>query len=226
MPLFERQKLVGYQRWEMPSFDAPTGVIQPPSPPVVETTGLPELPHLPTAVELEQVHQQAEEEGHRSGYQVGYQVGYEEGRQQVTEQVSHWRGMVEALQQQMVSVDQVVIEAMLDLSLEVARQMVRQTVQVNPDYVLAVIREALVLLPHFNQAAHVILNPEDAALVRQEMGEQLSHGGWKISEEERMERGSCRLDTAHSQIDASLEHRWKTVVATLGRDNDWLRGYP
>ena len=37
-----------------------------------------------------------------------------------------------------------------------------------------------------------------------------------------MERGGCRVETANSQIDASLATRWKRVVSSIGQDNSWL----
>jgi flagellar assembly protein FliH len=54
------------------------------------------------------------------------------------------------------------------------------------------------------------------------MGEQLTHSGWKIFEDARIERGGVRIETANSQIDASLETRWNRVVAALGQDTTWL----
>ena len=46
--------------------------------------------------------------------------------------------------------------------------------------------------------------------------------GWKIFEDARVEHGGARIETATSQIDASLETRWKRVVAALGQDTSWL----
>jgi flagellar assembly protein FliH len=34
--------------------------------------------------------------------------------------------------------------------------------------------------------------------------------------------GSCRVETANNQIDASLPTRWKRLAAALGKDSDWL----
>jgi flagellar assembly protein FliH len=68
----------------------------------------------------------------------------------------------------------------------------------------------------------LVLHPDDAALIRERMGEQLTHSGWKIFEDGRVERGNARIETANSQIDASLETRWKRVVASLGQETSWL----
>ena len=54
------------------------------------------------------------------------------------------------------------------------------------------------------------------------MGEQLSHGGWKIFTDPQIRPGGCRVETAHSNVDAATETRWKHIVESIGQDNSWL----
>ena len=63
---------------------------------------------------------------------------------------------------------------------------------------------------------------DDATLLRTSMGEQLLQTGWKVFEDNQIERGGCRVETAHSQIDATLPKRWQRIVASIGQDNAWL----
>ena len=192
------EKLTAWQRWELPTFEA-NRVIRPGE------------VQLPTASQIEEIQRQAREEGFQSGYAEGVQKAAQENRRLAE--------VIDALTQQ---VDEQVAQELLDLSLDVARQMLHQALKVNPELLLAVVREAIGTFPHFMQGAHLVLHPDDAALVRERMGEQLSHSGWKIFEDARIERGGARIETANSQIDATLENRWKRVVATLGQDSSWL----
>lgn len=201
-----KEQLTAWQRWELPAFDgggALGGAGQRVS-----------AGALPTAGELEKMHQQAREEG--------YQAGYAEGRQQAAMETQRIGGLLDALNRELQQVDQQVSQDLLDLALEIAKQMVHQTLAVKPELLLDIIRDAISNLPHFNQAAHLVLHPDDAALVRKGMGEQLAHSGWKIFEDAHMARGGCRVETAHSQIDATLVTRWQHVVASLGQDNAWM----
>jgi flagellar assembly protein FliH len=200
-----KEQLTAYQRWELPSFG---GTSTPGHHSRVSASG------LPTAAELEQMHQQAHEEGYRAGYAEGMQKAAQEGRR-IAEAMTH-------LDTQLKQVDQQMVQALLELALEVARQMVRQALQVKPELLFKVVQEAVASLPHFNHAAHLVLHPEDAALVRAGMGDQLAHAGWKIFEELQMVRGGCRVETAHSQIDATLPKRWQQVVAHIAHDSAWL----
>lgn len=195
-----KENLTAYQRWELPAFDMEQRI---------------EAAVLPTAAEVEQIRQQAQEEG--------YQAGYAEGAQKVREETQRLAGMIDALDKELQQVDQQVAQNLLDLAMEMSRQMLQQALEIKPELVLGIVNEAINQLPHFNQHAHLILHPADAELVRSQMGEQLDHTGWKIFEDAQMERGGCRVETAHSRIDASMATRWKRVVAFIGQDSSWLK---
>ena len=70
----------------------------------------------------------------------------------------------------------------------------------------------------------IALHPADAELFR-----KLSDGEpalatlpWKVVEDPQIERGGCRLETPSTEIDATLETRWRRVIASLGRDDPWI----
>jgi flagellar assembly protein FliH len=192
------ENLTAWQRWEAPNFDGNT---------VYRAGGV----ALPTASQVEGIQRQARDEG--------FQAGYAEGLQKALQENRRFAELIAVFEQEM---DEQVAHELLDLSLDIARQVLHQALKVNPELMLGVVREAIGTLPHLNQGAHLVLHPDDAALVRERMGEQLTHSGWKIFEDARLERGGARIETANSQIDASLETRWKRIVAALGKDTSWL----
>jgi flagellar assembly protein FliH len=194
-----KEAQASYPRWEMQDFNPPP----PPPPPRI----VPEV-ILPTAGEIEEIQRQAHEEG--------YQAGYAEGAQRMTE-------LLNALEQALQQSDNSIAQDLLDLSLGIAQQMVLQTIKSKPEVLLNIIREAIASLPHFSQGAHLLLHPADAELVRSSMGEQLAHSGWKIFEDAQIERGGVRVDTAHSQIDATVANRWQRIVAAIGQDSSWIQ---
>lgn len=208
MPMSEidtpKEQLTPYQRWELPNFGGSGN----------HRSAVGGNSPLPTAAELEKLHQQAHDEG--------YQAGYAEGRQRALQEVERLSSMGENLDRQLQKLDQEVLQGLLDVALEVARQMIRRSLKVKPELVLEVVREAISSLPHFSHGAHLALHPDDAALVRLAIGEQLVHSGWKIFEDMNIERGGCRVETTYSQIDASLSKRWQHVVASLGQDIPWI----
>ena len=197
-----KEHLTAYQRWELPAFD------------MVEKEGTAPTIGLPTAAQLEHIHIQAHEEG--------YQAGYAEGMKQAGTEAQRMEKMLESLNKELQQVDQQIAQDLLNLALEISKQMLQQALKIKPELLLNVVRAAINELPYFNQNAHLVLHSDDAALLRTSMGEQLLHTGWKIFEDNQIERGGCRVETAHSQIDATLPKRWQRVVASIGQENAWL----
>ena len=197
-----KEHLTAYQRWELPAFD------------MVEKEGTAPTIGLPTAAQLEHIHIQAHEEG--------YQAGYAEGMKQAGTEAQRMEKMLESLNKELQQVDQQIAQDLLNLALEISKQMLQQALKIKPELLLNVVRAAINELPYFNQNAHLVLHSDDAVLLRTSMGEQLLHTGWKIFEDNQIERGGCRVETAHSQIDATLPKRWQRVVASIGQENSWL----
>jgi flagellar assembly protein FliH len=217
-----KEKLTAYQRWELGSFDAPAPVAEAPAapepepPPIAEPEPEPEPgPQLsyPTVEELEAIHQEA--------HKGGYQAGYEEGTARARMEAMRLNGLVESLGEAIAQLDQRVADDLVSLALELARSMVSQTLKAQPELVTATVREALQQL--FHGHATITLHPEDASLVKSFLAEQGGHAGHRIFEDENVTRGGCRADAGGSQVDATMETRWRRIAEALGRSDNWLK---
>jgi len=199
--IIPKEQLSAYQRWELNSLDGSAG------------SAVSTVP-LPTAEEVENIHQQA--------YQEGFAAGYREGKDKVDAELARLAQLMSALDGALNQFDETLTQNLLSLALDVARQMLREALRVRPELVLPVIREAVNSLPQAGQHPHLNLHPEDAALVRSLMADELNHFHWKLIENSRVERGGCRVETTNSEIDATMENRWKRILVALGREGAWL----
>ena len=209
-----------YPRLAFEQFDAP------PEPPVpepmpVEATPEPERNpdddrpleiapgvQLPTLEELERIQSDA----HREGYALGYEEGSARGRIEAAE----LHQLVQALDDAMAQLDQEVAEEIQALAIEIARQVVRDTLSVRPEVVLAVAREAITQLPQQTAVVHV--HPEDGELMRRFIAEHYDAVGHRVVEDPAVARGGCLIESAGGQIDAQIQTRWRRVVEGLSRD--------
>jgi flagellar assembly protein FliH len=211
-----RSTLTAWERWELASFDSAAGAVE----------GDPAQPPAPAlnAEEILQVREQAQREGHQDGYAKGLAEGLAAGQTQAEamgrEEARHLATALENLEHCIADLNQTVADDLLALSMEIARQLVRQTVAAKPDVVLAVIREALDQMPLLHAA--IRLNPEDASLARLRAGDQLTHAGHRIHEDPKLKRGDVIIEAGGSHLDASLASRWRRVVEALGQDAPWI----
>jgi len=107
-------------------------------------------------------------------------------------------------------------DALLDLSFEVARQVVRREVSLHRDAALPAVREAIALI--VDHAAHprVHVSSQDFELIRRELEPDASSRGCRFVADPGVQPGGCRIETAQGEIDGTLETRWRRVIATLG----------
>lgn len=230
--IIPKEKLSAYQRWELTALDEilTDDTLQAQGEPVSNASSssgpsgedLPgEMIPLPTAEEIERLHQQAYEEGFASGMRDGKAAGLEEGRRQSAQEVEGLRQLLSALDHSLQHLDQEIGQDMLALTLDIAKQVLRETLGAKPEMVLAVVREAINSLPQHARHPQLILNPDDATLVRAGLAEEMSHLPWRIIDDARIERGGCRVELESGEIDATIDSRWRRLAAALGRNDSW-----
>jgi flagellar assembly protein FliH len=231
--IIPKEQLTAFERWELASFD-PKPLAKVVAAPVDPAPQIRQANEKLAAEELQNIKQAARDEayasgfeegrvaGQEAGHQEGYQAGYTAGSAQALIETEQVQRLMQSLQTALNQIDEQLAQSLLNLSLEIARKMVMETLQVKPEIILKIVSAAIGGLPQFNQNAHLRLNPEDAELVKKHMGEHLSSAGWKIFPDTRVERGGCQVETAHSNVDASNETRWKRIVESIGHDKSWL----
>ena len=234
--MIPKEQQSAYQRWELTSFgderpstQARRAAMAPP-PPAPEPVEI--VPHvaLPTIEELEAIREQARAEGYAeglaegraAGQAEGYADGARAGQIEAEGEVEHLRAIAATFSDAVMQADETIAHDVLELALRLARGMVRTAFDVRPELILPVVQEAIGYLPVLAQPATLTLNPLDAEIVRQAMGQELIKGGWRIVDDATMTRGGCKVDTASNQIDAQAQARWARLTHALQSNVDWL----
>jgi flagellar assembly protein FliH len=156
-----------------------------------------------------------------------YRQGVAAGRQEAADHAQAERAALKSLsvafQEMMQEFEQGLAGDVLSMSLELTKLIVREAIRVKPDLVLSVVRQAVSSLNGLDGNTVIHLHAADAALLREVAREDpLAKLPWKIADDVRMERGGCRIETASSEVDATLETRWRSVIAALGREDSWI----
>lgn len=217
-----KEKLTAYQRWELAAFDEAEKAAAEAAAAVPETapaTGeAAAAVALPTAEEVERIHREAHE--------AGYAAGYAEGAVAARDEAQQLAALGERLRGDLQTIDQDVSEQLLALAVEIAGQVLRQSLQLRRELLLPVVREAVASLSLHHGHPALFLNPADAELVRRHLGEQLAHNGWRIIEDGDIAAGGCRIEAGASEVDATLQTRWRRVLEAIGTSAEWLDGAP
>jgi len=221
-----KEQQSAYQRWEMMSLgeDRPSlsARLKSPAQPAANEAAQAASIAAAVAEQARQAREQAHAEGYAAGLEEGRAAGLKEARAQVEQERRTLQSIAEMFGTEVAQANELIASDMLDLSLDLAKAMLKTALNVRPELIVPLVREAIHYLPTLQQPALLHLHPEDAAIVARIMGDEINTAGWRIVEDSHMDRGGCRVETASNQIDASTPTRWQRLAAALGKDVDWL----
>lgn len=222
-----------WRRWRMDKLPLDDASRQPPtSPEAPEQTDDSELAH-----ELENRSRQAVETGHREGYREGHAKGHAmgleqglaEGRaraeaeiasaieQQSAEALATIHQLSEQFQAALSQLGDSVVESLAELALATGRQLAGDALKARPRQVVELVRELLQADPPLVGQQRLWLNPMDRKLVETHLGKALAAAGWSLRDDERQQRGGCRVVGEHGELDATWQRRWEAAQSQIRR---------
>lgn len=221
-----------WQRWEMQSIGTP-GNRRAATAPRTPLHGVPDAPPRPAAPSLDEkllarlrvdARTAGETEGRREGWERGHAEGLAAGRLEgraeglalATAHAEQLRALVQSYPAALRRAEQEMSESLIALAIDVARQVVHHSLNVEPGWIVPLVQQLLQTEPALQGEPRLLLNPEDVALVRSSLGNELQEAGWQVRADDNISRGGCRVQAAGSEIDATLETRWDRVTASLG----------
>jgi flagellar assembly protein FliH len=185
--------------WQLPPIDGP-------------------VMNRPRGAQLDAVEREAWNKGFAQGRDAGILAANQQQQRLLAEAQQHAErlaAMADHLAQPLAELDEQVQQQLVSLAIAIARQLVRRELKSHPDEIVAVVREALALLPATAREVRVHVHPEDAALLRERLSDTGASRAWSLVEDPIMSRGGCRLSSENSSIDAQVEKRLGTVIATM-----------
>ncbi len=182
-----------------------------------------------TVSELEEVERRAYEEAFAKGREAGLAAAKAETQGALTQlqnQVNKLESTLASLSKPLDQVNTEVEQQLMNLTLTIARHLVRRELRIDPAQVIAIIRETVALLPAAARDVRVHMHPDDAAVVRERLATPTADRAWTIIEDPVMTRGGCRVTTETALIDARVETRLNQAIAAMLGDErvDAARG--
>ena len=177
--------------------------------------------------------QMLRQDSFQAGYADGVIQGHAQAQTEVQQQMADFLAnqaqmtakrlgeVFSAAQSELNQSQQVVAEGVLELACELARQVLRQELSVNPNVMLPVIREAVELLGVEHQSTVVRMHPTDMDVLQAPLAGEFAGLSLSLRADPTLEPGGCVVESAGMVIDATLQKRWQRAVATLGMASAW-----
>ena len=169
------------------------------------------------------------QEGYAEGFAQGRAQATVEAQRQMADYIAHqgsdaarqFARLFATVQAQLAEAEQVMAQGTLELACELARQVLRRELSVDPKAVQPVIREALGLLVADTKSAVVRLHPLDFNVLEEVIRTEFSSLSLTLLADPGLTRGGCLIESAGTVVDGTLEKRWMRAVASLGLDSSW-----
>jgi len=217
-----REEIAAAVAWSFSSMDTALAQSPPPPPPEPE-------PDQQAHEALEQLLQDARQQAYAEGFQHGHDAGSRETRDAMEASVR--RGaeetavrmgqLLHSLGDQLIASEQLIARQILELSCDLARQVIRQELKVNTRHLRGVIGEALEQLVEDGLPATVRMNPEDLAVMKDALLDTLGEAAPELVADPGITPGGCLVQSPSGAVDATIEKRWARTVGNLGLSLDW-----
>ncbi len=191
-PIVPREEIASAERWTVPS---------------VEPSSRSHEPPRPTVAELEEITEQAR----REGFEQGLAQGRDAAQTELRTQVARLGRLYDAMARPLADIDDTVEHELAHLAVLIARRVIGHSIRTRPETLLPLVRDLITQLPAQTRQLRIHVHPEDAALLRDHLGD-LADRGWRIEESPQLQRGDCQLQSEHSRVDARVASRLQAVV--------------
>ena len=179
--------------------------------------------------QIESVRQQGVQAGYAEGVAKGRDQAQAEVRQQMQdflftqgrEAAGKLGQLFASAQAQLQEAEQAMAQGVLELSCEMARQVLRQELSINPNVLMPVLREALGMLAVDSKSAVVRMNPVDLDALGEQIHADFAGMDLSLRADITVLQGGCQVESSGMVVDGTLGKRWQHVVASLGLSSTW-----
>lgn len=217
-----REEIDAVAAWSFSAMDV--GHVAPPPAPVEA-----EPEPAPAAADLEQLLQEARQQAYAEGFNHGHDAGSQETRdaleatvrRSAEETAVRMGQLLHSMGDQLIASEQRIARQILELSCDIARQVVRQELKVNTRHLRPVIAEALEQIIDDGLPATVRMHPDDLTQMKGALLETLGENAPEFVADPGVTPGGCLVQTPSMTVDASIEKRWARAMANLGLSLEW-----
>ncbi len=159
----------------------------------------------------------------RKAYEEGFSRGLEEGREKIRSTVARIEAILDELESIKEKKVQELLPEIVDLSLEIARKIIRKELSVQRDVVLGVVRDALKKVGEGEEKITIKVNPEDYEVLVANFEEVRNNGRVRKVEIEPapdISPGGCYIETERGDVDARIEEQLREIEDALRKAND------
>jgi flagellar assembly protein FliH len=215
-----REELRAFSAWAPGSLGAETAPASEPAPPMPVPAPEPE-PAPPPPPDPQELLLEARQGGYKDGYRDGLSA-LENFKQSYAAQITAQVGRIaQSFGERLDGIEHELAASLALLATDIAQQVVRAEIRLQPERIEAVAQEALAALVHSARHIRVHVHPDDHALLTARGQLDLSARGARLVANAEAAAGGCLVESDVGGVDASVPARWRAALASLGQPGEW-----
>jgi flagellar assembly protein FliH len=152
------------------------------------------------------------------GYAEGHAKGMLQAQSETNRRLQTLDSLLNAMSKPFDDINQQTLDTLAKLAGKIARCLVKRELRTEPETIIALVRDTVIILNSSAEKLNVFLNPDDALLIQQITRTSSEKSRWKLIDDPLIPRGDCRVTSRDATIDGSLMARINTVITQFQGD--------
>jgi flagellar assembly protein FliH len=176
-----------------------------------------ETPHLSEQVNKPMIEEEDPATVRQKAITQGYDEGYKQGLAKAEAELNKKSAAIEKLlgniTHPFAELDQQVFELLVQMTGKIARSLVKRELRTEPETIMALIRDTVVVLNNTTDKIRIHLHPDDAQIIHNLTRTATEHSRWDILEDPLIARGDCKVSSLDSVVVGDLQTRIHAIIA-------------
>jgi flagellar assembly protein FliH len=153
------------------------------------------------------------------GFEEGYKKGLAKAEAELNKKSAAIEKILTSITHPFAELDQQVLELLVQMTGKIARSLVKRELRTEPETIMALIRDTVVVLNTTTDKIRIHLHPDDAQVIHNLTRTATEHSRWDIFEDPLITRGDCKVSSLDSVVVGDLPTRIHAIIThCLGDD--------
>lgn len=146
------------------------------------------------------------------GFEEGYKQGLARAEAELNKKSAAIEKILASITHPFAELDQQVLELLVQITGKIARSLVKRELRTEPETIMALIRDTVVVLNSTTDKIRVHLHPDDARVIHNLTRTATEHSRWDILDDPLVARGDCKVSSLDSVVVGDLQTRIHAII--------------
>lgn len=155
------------------------------------------------------------EDEKKKAFDLGYKEALEKVNAEWNDKLTLISNLAESLNDPLRGVDQMIQENTANISIAIAKQIIRRELSVDSGQIVSVVKQAIELMPKDDLQINISINPKDEDKVKKLFLDNDHLSKYNIIQDPTISVGGCKAYTDYSMLDLTIDKQIATICSQI-----------